>query len=244
MGLENAMYRTVLLSAALIAVTGLTLGEDFWIKKDFLQWTDEEVRKLMTNSPWAKDVTVSAPAGLVGVQRPAASPNGTDVEGGGGGRGRGRGGSAGGNEGAGPQEAIITMNMSFRSALPFRKALVKSRLGSATDLPPEAREMLNREQQDYVIVVSGIPTRIAQIARDPANLSRSTLKVGKKAPVSPRNVDAQGRTQSVELIFSFPRTDPATLEDKEIEVSLKLGELELKRKFALKDMVYNGKLEL
>jgi hypothetical protein len=104
--------------------------------------------------------------------------------------------------------------------------------------------MLNREQQDYVIVVSGIPTRIAQIARDPANLSRSTLKVGKKAPVSPRNVDAQGRTQSVELIFSFPRTDPATLEDKEIEVSLKLGELELKRKFALKDMVYNGKLEL
>lgn len=240
------MNRTVLLcAAALIAVTGLTLGEDFWVKKDFLQWTDEEVKKLMTNSPWAKDITISAPAGLVGVQRAAASSS-TDVETGGGGRGRGgRGGGGGGNEaGAGPQEALVTMNMSWRSALPLRKALVKSRLGPATDLPAEAREMLTREQQDYVIVVSGIPARLARLAQDPVNLSRSTLKAGKKAPVAPKNVDAQGRTQSVELIFSFPRTAPATLDDKEIEVNLKLGELELKRKFTLKDMVYNGKLEL
>src|SRR5436190_992119 len=104
------MYRIVLLCAgALIGVTGLTLGEDFWVKKDFLQWTGEEVRRLMTNSPWAKDVTVSAPAGLVGVQRPAAAPNGTDVESGGGGRGRGGRGGSGASDGAALQEALITM---------------------------------------------------------------------------------------------------------------------------------------
>ena len=37
---------------------------------------------------------------------------------------------------------------------------------------------------------------------------------------------------------------PITLDDKEVELDLKLGSIEAKRKFNLKDMVYNGKLEL
>jgi hypothetical protein len=45
-------------------------------------------------------------------------------------------------------------------------------------------------------------------------------------------------------LFIFPRTDPITLDDKEVELDLKLGTMEAKRKFNLKDMVYNGKLEL
>ena len=35
-----------------------------------------------------------------------------------------------------------------------------------------------------------------------------------------------------------------TADDKEVEVVLKPGQMELKKKFNLKDMVYNGKLEL
>ena len=52
------------------------------------------------------------------------------------------------------------------------------------------------------------------------------------------------RTQSVDIIFVFPKTQPIAADDKEVEFILKLGQVEAKRKFNLKDMVYNGKLEL
>ena len=82
-------YRMALLSFAALLVAGVTFGEDFWIKKDYTQWSDEEVKKIMTNSPWAKDVLVSAPAGALG-------GGGRRGYGGGGGGGGGRGGYGGG----------------------------------------------------------------------------------------------------------------------------------------------------
>src|SRR5712671_5344796 len=119
------MQRMFFLCLAGLLVAGIALGEDFWVKKEYMQWTDEEVKKLMTNSPWAKDVTISAsPSALGGgaPQRAAGQSSGTDVEssgGGGGGRGRGRGGGgAAGSDGGGPTEVLITLNMSWRTALP------------------------------------------------------------------------------------------------------------------------------
>jgi hypothetical protein len=198
----------------------------------------------MTNSPWAKEVTVSAPAAAVGGgQRPASS--GTDVENPGARGGRG-GRSRSADEDGGPSSAdvMLSLNVSWRSALPLRKALVKSRLGAATQIPAEAQQMLSKDQQDYIIVVSGIPARMGRLLQDSASLKRSTVKIGKKAPITPTDVTAQSRTQSVELIFAFPKSDPATLDDKDAEVDFRLGQVELKKKFTLKEMVYNGKLEL
>jgi hypothetical protein len=242
------MHRTALLGLAGLLVAGIALGEDFWIKKEYTQWTEEEVKKVMTNSPWAKDVTVSAPPGTIGGagQRGPQNSN-TDVESGaGGGRGRGgRGARGGGDEGGGgPGEVLLTLNMSWRSALPLRKAIVKSRLGGSTEVPAEAQQMLTKEQEEYVVVVSGVPARIARQLQDPTRLNRSTLKAGKKAPVTPKAIDFQTRTQTVDVFFIFPKADPITVEDKEVELDLKLGTMEAKRKFNLKDMVYNGKLEL
>ena len=67
-----------------LLIAGLSLGEDFWVKKEYTQWSDEEVEKVMTNSPWAKDITVAAPPGTVGGGQRAPQPSGIDVEGGGG----------------------------------------------------------------------------------------------------------------------------------------------------------------
>src|SRR6185369_15853155 len=98
------MRRTYLLCLTGLLIAGVGLAEDFWTKKEYMQWTDEEVKKVMTNSPWAKDVTVSAPMALLGGrgQRGVAGPQSSsaDVEnsGGGGGR-RGRGGRGGGGSG-------------------------------------------------------------------------------------------------------------------------------------------------
>ncbi len=228
-----------------LLIAGLALGEDFWVKKEYTQWSDEEVKKVMTNSPWAKDITVNAPPGTVGGGQRAPQASGIDVEGGGGGgRGRGRGARGGDEGGGGGGEVLLTLNMSWRSSLPLRKALVKSRLGGSTEVPAEAQQLLSKEQEEYVVVVSGLPARVARQIQDPVQLNRSTLKAGKKAPITPKAVDFQSRTQSVDVLFIFPRTDPITLDDKEVELDLKLGTMEAKRKFNLKDMVYNGKLEL
>src|SRR2546425_12140291 len=79
------MRRIVFLSLAGLLVAGAELGEDFWVKKDYLQWTDEEVKTLLTNSPWAKDVTITIPPSVLAR---------------GGGQGRGGAGGSGGGGGA------------------------------------------------------------------------------------------------------------------------------------------------
>ena len=50
--------------------------------------------------------------------------------------------------------------------------------------------------------------------------------------------------ESVTLYVAFPRTDPIVLEDKNVEFEMKLGPMTVRGKFKLKDMLFDGKLEL
>ncbi len=236
----------VLFVAASLFVSATTLAEEFWDKKDYGQWSEDEVRKLITNSPWAKDVTITAPAAMLGGLPRGSAAAGTDVESGGGGGGRGRrgGGGGGGGGGAAASQVLITLNISWRSALPMKQGLVRGRQVAGVEIPQTLRDGLAQEEENYVIVVSGLPLRMLQSIQNPEQLKNSVLRRGKKDPIHLAAVDFQTRTQSVDLICVFPRTDRITPDDKEIEVVMKLGPLEAKRKFNLKDMVYKGKLEL
>jgi hypothetical protein len=240
------MHRAVWLCLGAFLLAGVALGEDFWIKKDYRQWTDEEIKKIMTNSPWAKDVTVSAPATAVGGARRGGgggpAPSGIDIENPSASRGRSRGGSRpGDDETPTPADVTFSLTMSWRSALPLRKALVKSRLGTATDAPPDAQQLLTKEQEEYVLVVTG-PARLGRLMQE-ANPGSQTLKIGKRT-LPAKGMDVQTRAQSADVVILFPRTEPITLDDKEVEVEVKFGPVQAKRKFTLKEMVYNGKLEL
>jgi hypothetical protein len=237
----------VFFSLAGLFFAGVALGEDFWIKKEYPQWSDEEVRKMMTDSPWAKDVTVRAPASAVGGRgsRGAGASAGADVEanaagGARGGRGRsGRGGGGGDSDAGGESEVFLTLKISWRSALPMKEAVLKSRGITLA----EAQQALGLPEKEYVIVVSGLPMRLAAAVQNPSQLQRSMLKAGKKT-IALAAADFQQRTQTVDMFLVFPRTEPLTVEDKEVEVVAQLGQLEARKKFNLKDMVYKGKLEL
>ena len=236
----NSMQRTTLLCLVGVLIAGVISAEDFWVKKEYMQWTDEEVKKVLTNSPWAKDITINAPLSAIYGRGQAPVAQSASEESGGGGGGRGRRGGGGGG-GAAPAEGILTLNISWRSALPMRKALVRSRLDAGAAVPPEAQQMLSRDEGAYVIVVTGVPMALANAAQ--ASAASSTIRAGKKDPVAAGGVDLQKRTQSADVIYAFPKM-PVTADDKEIEVVLKFGQVEAKKKFNLKDMVYNGKLEL
>src|SRR5262245_57303488 len=153
------MQRTVLVCVAWLFAASIAIAEDFWATKEYMQWTDEEVKKVLTNSPWAKDVTISAPIAALGRgQRPAGqSAAGTDIESGAsGGTGRGRRAGSRSNSGfsdeggAGGGEALITLNISWRSALPLKKALVRSRLSVGAAVPADAQQLIANDEQDYV----------------------------------------------------------------------------------------------
>jgi hypothetical protein len=242
------MKRIILLSLGALIVATAALAEDFWLKKEYMQWSDEEVKKILTDSPWAKDITISAPmAALGGAPRATASDSADADSGGGGGRRGGRGGRGGGGfggEGGGGREALVTLTISWRSAQPLRQAIVRSRLGIGAAVPPEAEQLVKNDEQNYVIVVTGVPAALARTLQNPALLDKSTIRAGKKPPVAAKGMDIQPHTQSVDLIYVFPKTQLIAADDKDVEVVLKLGQIEAKKKFNLKEMIYNGKLEL
>ncbi len=45
---------------AAFLLAGTLFGQEFWEKKQYLTWTNEEITRLTTNSPWAKELKVTA----------------------------------------------------------------------------------------------------------------------------------------------------------------------------------------
>ena len=52
-------------------LTGVALvAADFWVEKDFTTWSDKEVLKMLTDSPWAKQVRIIVSGALAEGQGP------------------------------------------------------------------------------------------------------------------------------------------------------------------------------
>jgi hypothetical protein len=232
----------------LVLASGLWAA-DFWQSKPFTDWSDKEAQKIETNSPWSKQVSISA-----------GGAHGPDT-----GRGK-KGGSGGGGDldspgvtgstGARPSSGDfsggtmggnnILLTVSWRSALPVRQAVAKTKYGAEAANSPDAKKLMEEEQKYYLIVVSGLPGgsgRWGERMKE-AFLKDTTLSVKGKDPIQLADVKSGGNEQNPVVVFLFPRTAPISEDDKDIEFSTKLGPIAVKQKFHLKDMVFNGKLEL
>ena len=75
-------------------------------------------------------------------------------------------------------------------------------------------------------------------------LKVTSLSVKGKDPLPASDLQIGGNEQRPVLVFLFPKTAPLSLDDKDVEFSTKLGPIVVKQKFHLKDMVFNGKLDL
>jgi hypothetical protein len=89
----------LLTGAGIAALRPLAAGNsDFWEKRQPSEWTNEEIDRLITKSPWAKDVNAQyAP----GQSNSGGYPNGSGYPDGGGGSPGGGGGYPGGGGGGG-----------------------------------------------------------------------------------------------------------------------------------------------
>jgi hypothetical protein len=241
-------------ASALLFLFALCMwAADFWTTKPFTEWNEKEVAKILTDSPWTDKVSVSSGAG------PSVSAPG----GGGGGGGRGGGGRGGGPQGdsttADPGidggggggfggSSSVTVTLVWQTALPVKQALVKRQYGNEAGTSPEAKAKLERVDQVYALTLIGMPSftlAAAQGDRKAALLDSTTLTVAGKPPIKATEVQISGgRGPTGNVSFLFPRTTVFTVEDKEMEFSSKFDKTTVKKKFKLKDMVFNGKVEM
>ncbi len=235
----------------------VVLASDFWETKPFTDWSDKELQQLMSDSPWSRRVNVvnvvpSAPGrgGGLGESEAFGGAGGGGRVGGGAGtvlggepaetaaRGAGGGGRAAGP--ATPQQLKLTV--SWRSSLPMKQALVRSQVGIDRPIPPDSQLLLERREEFYIVSVSGLPL---SYSRATGTLKTETfLQREHNAPISPSSTIIQPVKDTLMLVFAFPRTDAITLKDKDVEFVTKLGQIEIKKKFNLKSMVFHGELEL
>jgi hypothetical protein len=112
----------------------------------------------------------------------------------------------------------------------------------------EARMLLEPEESFYVLEISGVPaaTAFRGIADMQAKLFENarlyTGATNRSIPAAAVYVTNQGSGLHISLRFS--KEKPITLEDKELIFLMEYSILKIERKFKLKQMVYNGKLEL
>jgi len=259
------------LPVASAAIPAWAFGsKDFWETKPSSDWNSEEVDKMITKSPWAKEVSVASgnrmggpgnggggrsrgglgfPGGGIGFPGGGGGyPGGGNRGGypGGGGYPNGGGGSPGGGRGGDRQ--VINATVRWESALPVQEALHLH----ADDEKPDP----DFEKYYVIALIGDLPSgrrwddnsddskdrddRRMEAFKDYTRLER------KDGPLHLEKVDEGSRTggRGPGVYFYFSRKTELSMDDKEVDFSTKVGATEIKAKFTLKDMRYHGKLAL
>jgi len=228
------------LMAAFLGALATGGAADFWLNKDYTEWSSEETVAILTDSPWAHIAEVVGPPSAGGGIRSASD---ADSVGGyrdalGGPRGR---------SGGGGRSSKMRFQMRWASALPVRQAMARHRFGDEAATSERAQQSIRSIPNRYVLEIAPVPR--AMIG-DAEHLKKITaLKIKGRDPIPPIEVQAReiqnGRMQ---VYLFFPKSAEGgcdiTPEDKNVEIQLKFDKANCSRKFKLKDMVYRGKLEI
>ena len=243
---------------SLLSILPLYLfAADFWESKPFTNWSDKEIDKLIKDSPWARQSNFELGAAGRGAAKgggglssgfpDAAGDAGGDGGGGGGGGGRGggRGGPQGGGGGDAPPVATAPVMMRWVTALPVKQAMMKRQYGAEVGTSADAKKSLERVEQSYVLYVATTPAAARGLARaKDALMAATALNIKGKEAIHPQDIQFGENPAATEVYMVFPRTTAIGVDDKEVEFVTRLGGMNVKYKFKLKDMVYNGKLEI
>jgi hypothetical protein len=181
----------------------------------------------------------------------------------GGGGGGGGGYPGGSNGGDGSQAGPMNLTIRWDSALPIQQALMRQGGGESDEL----KAAVAATEKYYVITVLGL--RMPR-QRDRSNdsddsdnnggtrgrrgqnndaLRSQLLDAAQLAPKGKSSIYAQdvqiaGPDGSLGVRFLFPRTNPISVGDKEVDFILDIRRTKVEEKFRLSDMQYEGKLAL
>jgi hypothetical protein len=228
---------------ALLTASPLAAAES-WEKTPFPNWSPDLVERVLTDSPWARPLTVPfeyrpPDRRMVSEYSQIGLPGGIGFP------RRGGSGAPGGPAPSVRTEVYLTVRWS--SALPVRQALALSQWGRAGLEDPKAVELLTRVEQDYVIEVFGLPVTMAPqgAAKVQEELLKTAVLWWKGGPTiraTEVKVPEHGMHLSAEI--RFPRSEKLAADIGTLEFLAKAGPIRIEPKFKPKSMVYRGQLEL
>jgi len=236
-------------------------SKDFCEAKPASDWTADEIDRMLTKSPWAKDASVmSNGPGFGNGGSGRSRGGGIGFPGGGGvgfpgggvgfpGGGRHGGGYPGGGHDGGGRERLAVA-VRWESALPIQEAL---RIGASDEKP-------NADFEKYYVIAligdlsAGGRRRSSTSDDDDDSTTRADRRLEelkesarlerKDGPTSLEKVEEGSRVGSrgPGVYFYFDRKADVSMDDKFVNFSTKLGRMEIKAKFTMKEMSYHGKL--
>ena len=244
---------------AALLVGGATAGAaEFWEKKKYIQWSETDVHKMLTDSPWARQ-HIEAEVHIDPLEAPPVP-----------------GGAPTGDSDIGlrarEQNPRLTYQFQIRSALPIRQALVRrAQLQQGYDrLPAEEKQTLDqqagqflaKEFPDQVVIHVSFESNIDFDQRELARhwqtqttekLRNTVYLIGAKGVKAQLQefVLADGSGQAFQ--FTFPRTVEgqalAAPQDKELQLEFihpdirGRGEKRVLVKFKINKMMVDSQLE-
>lgn len=217
----------------------LVLAAEFWEAKPYTKWTEQEVARVLVDSPWAKEVHIRFEGDIeerLRAQQAAPPPPPANVAG----LSQTRGG------GSGPIGSMVgrkvqhipagaTVRVRWESAKPLREAIAATKKAPVT---PEARH--------YELVIDKIPPYME--TREPAYLRDVLLKItelkwDKEEPVRASDVAISANEDGLVVRLFFPRRADAKA-GSVAELHTRVGVSRVKCAFRVKPMTIAGRLEL
>ena len=231
------MHRTLILCSLPLTALVLIAADTAWKDKPVSQWTADDAKQVLTDSPWVKQVIPQNVRDL----SPDERREGGNMEAS---PGRGVGIAGLGILGRRRQEEAIArahykptpaaVTVRWESALPVRTAEQKT---GETEVP-------TIDGDHYAVVVYDIPTpkrwNLASELKGIAFLKRDTKKDIKPSHVEIlRNDDG-----TATIVYLFPRSVEITKKDGRLLFIAQIGRLFVSQFFYTEEMQLQGKLEL
>jgi hypothetical protein len=204
-------------------------ASEFWNQKKPEAWTDDEVQEMLTKSPWAKEASVSVFGGAGGS---LLNRNGAM--------------NRSGNMSSTGRQRTNTTQTTLPSDAPDLRYKAIVRWESARPIREAKKSMSTEGIADFYILALVGDLALADPDADEAQ-RESRLDMMKQytklerhgGPIPLANVEL---VKKVGTLFYFPRAEP--IKDGQVTFITKMGPVEVKCKFTLKDMMYRGRLEL
>jgi hypothetical protein len=239
--------RTFLLQTLAATAACLIAADPVWESKPASQWTEDDARQVLAQSPWVKQTRAIITRRLTEEQL---------REGGQMGQPRGIGNEGVDPKGSGPKFSpnlltgpggddrsprslpqLITLQLRWESALPVRLAELKLR---EIELP-------TLQGDGYSIALYGVPGggfkgTPEQLGQPLKNLA--ALKREGKRDVRPLRVEVFQRENGAVVVYLFSLSAEISKQDRRIRFEAQIGRIVFAQDFDLREMEFLGKLEL
>ena len=228
MGLVDRRAAILVLGSAAFPLTAVS--SEPWRSKAASAWSARDVERVLNDSPWARRVTIELPG----------SPDGFN----GIGRSRNSGPVAPGGE-----SRLLEYLVRWDSATPIREALARARKNLAPG--GSMKSTMNADRSESFYILSLIPVEFHPAERPKApdggaqNRIKSLTTLHRKGheDLHPTAIAAPNEGSGV-LVYYFPKIDPVTLEDTDVEFRTSAAPARISVVFPLKQMVFDNQLAL